>query len=265
MKEFIVLNPAGNITALVLDETVKREDYKNVSREILEFNKSIEQVGFLKRLIIDDKTIFRLEMMGMEFCGNASRAFGCFLSYKGLEENNTFLISVSGINIPISVSVKCIKDKEYFSSIEIPVNKNRNEVLETKNIDNIEVNIVTLDGITHVLIDEDLMKFDETKYLEYAKYFIKQLNLRNLSAVGIIWYNKFKIKPVVWVRDTDTYYYENACGSGSLALGLYYALNKNIKNVDVIQKNNEIITIVVDCNNNHISNASIQGNTTICD
>ena len=60
MKEFIVLNPAGNITALVLDETVKREDYKNVSREILKFNKSIEQVGFLKRLIIDDKTLLRL-------------------------------------------------------------------------------------------------------------------------------------------------------------------------------------------------------------
>lgn len=265
MKEFIVLNPAGNITALVLDETVKREDYKNVSREILKFNKSIEQVGFLKRLIIDDKTIFRLEMMGMEFCGNASRAFACFLYYSGFETNNNFVFSTSGIDDIIEAHVKFIKEKEYFSSIKLPFDKDTNEVLETKIIDNIEVNIVTLDGITHVLINEDVMKFDETKYLEYVKYFIKKLKLGNLPAVGIIWYNQFKIKPVVWVKGTDTYYYENACGSGSLALGLYYALNKNIKKIDVVQKNNEIITIVVDCNNNHISNASIQGNTIICD
>ena len=265
MKEFIVLNPAGNITALVLDEAVKREDYKNVSREILEYDNNIEQVGFLKRIIVDGKTIFRLEMMGMEFCGNASRAFACFLYYKGLEENNSFVFSASGLNDLISAHVELNKKREYFSSIKIPFNKNQNELLKTKIIDDIEVNIVTLDGITHVLINEDLMKFDETKYLEYTKYFIKQLNLHDLPAVGIIWYNKFKIKPVVWVRDTDTYYYENACGSGSLALGLYYALNKNIKNIDIVQKNNEIITIVVDCNDNHISNASIQGNTTICD
>ena len=40
-------------------------------------NPNVEQVGFLKKY---SDTVFWLEMAGLECCGNASRAFACFLA-----------------------------------------------------------------------------------------------------------------------------------------------------------------------------------------
>lgn len=75
MREYEILNPSGNITALVTED-VPREKYKEISDEIMKNDPNIEQVGFLKKY---SNSIFRLEMAGFEFCGNASRAFECFL------------------------------------------------------------------------------------------------------------------------------------------------------------------------------------------
>ena len=75
MKEYEILNPSGNITALVTKD-VPREKYKEISNEIMKNNPNIEQVGFLKKY---SNSIFRLEMASLEFCGNASRAFSYFL------------------------------------------------------------------------------------------------------------------------------------------------------------------------------------------
>ena len=68
-----VADPAGNITIFVTTP-VEREKYPAVARQLLA-RKDLkgEQVGFIEKKA---RGGFRMEMMGREFCGNASRGFG---------------------------------------------------------------------------------------------------------------------------------------------------------------------------------------------
>ena len=90
--DFELLNPSGNITALVV-KNYPREKYQEISNGIMKNNPKVEQVGFLKKY---SDSIFRLEMAGLEFCGNASRAFACFLLKDKYITSNKFKMSVSG-------------------------------------------------------------------------------------------------------------------------------------------------------------------------
>lgn len=260
MIKFVKLNPSGNITALVLNTNIKQELYKKIASDILKKYKDVEQVGFLK---VYDK-LFCLEMMGMEFCGNASRAFASFLVKNGDVKENEFYFSTSGIDKPILASVKMLNTNSYFSSIAIPFFKKINDIIAQNVVDNVEVFVVSLNGITHILVNEEKYAFDKKNYTKQAKYFINYLGLKNASAVGVIWFKKYKIKPVVWVKNTNTYYYENSCGSGSLALGIYYASFSDKKNFNIVQKNGQFISVSVLLENNIVKSANIAGNVEIC-
>ena len=74
-----VVNPAGNITIFVLDK-FERSQYQKIATQLLAHKEfGAEQVGF----VLDDNT---MEMCGLEFCGNASRAFGLLSAKaKGME------------------------------------------------------------------------------------------------------------------------------------------------------------------------------------
>jgi diaminopimelate epimerase len=118
MTEYELLNPSGNVTALVTKD-VPREKYKEISNEIMNSNPNVEQVGFLKKY---SDTVFRLEMAGLEFCGNASRAFACFLVKEKYVSSNKFEISVSGYNDLIECNVEK-KGNEFFSTIDLKLKK----------------------------------------------------------------------------------------------------------------------------------------------
>ena len=83
---FLVLNPSGNITALV-PRKCPQERYQEISQYIMKNNPKIEQVGFVKKY---SPTIYRLEMAGLEFCGNASRAFACYLVKERIVRQKNF-------------------------------------------------------------------------------------------------------------------------------------------------------------------------------
>ena len=90
----VVANPANNITVFVLDY-VEKEDYKDIAKNILEntdFN--AEQVGFVKEPIMGGDV--RLEMMGGEFCGNASRSIGMLFARQNNIESGNVLVEITG-------------------------------------------------------------------------------------------------------------------------------------------------------------------------
>lgn len=64
------IDPAGNITVIV-DSFVPREQQSRVASELMKLDNSVEQVGFLEKPD-DPCCAVRLQMMGGEFCGNAS-------------------------------------------------------------------------------------------------------------------------------------------------------------------------------------------------
>ncbi|MBQ9060138.1 MAG: hypothetical protein IJ128_03245, partial [Firmicutes bacterium] len=101
MKEkinYIISDPEGNTTILVLTQ-VGRKDYQAVARQLLEECPQAEQVGFVKT----DETgePVSMEMCGLEFCGNATRAFGFYKSMRTDPPADELFLTVSGCDHPL--------------------------------------------------------------------------------------------------------------------------------------------------------------------
>lgn len=258
--EYKILNPSGNITALVTKD-YPREKYQEISSKIMQSNSQIEQVGFLKKY---SDLIYRLEMAGLEFCGNASRAFACFLVKEKYVSKNNFLISVTGYDDLIECHVEKIDDN-YYSTIDLKLNKSINNFVKKMSLNNQDIYIINLPGISHLLLDQTKFLFNKDNCLNEAKNIIKELNLLNLPAVGVVWYDKNKINPVVYVRDINSLFYENSCGSGSIAYGIYHSFLKKADGkfkFDVVQKNNEVVVVEIELKNDIIFSAKLSGLTT---
>ena len=269
---YTILNPARNFTALVIDN-VDGKDRIKISHKIQEQYHDIEQVCFLTMVEKNGEKIYKNQMENDEFCGNASRAFASYLYSTGLEKNKTFKMMCSGNdNILTAYVGKEHKNdtdenlqKSYFN---LPINKNLEALIENGSVKindkNIKVIMVKLEGVTHTLIDvnEDSM-LDEETMKQKARFMIKSLKLDNLPAAGMIWFDKKKnqIHPFIWINGIDTLYYENGCGSGSLAYGLYCA--KNGQNFINVQQKNEddFVVIDIDCKDGFVKSASIGGKT----
>ena len=123
-----------------------------------------------------------------------------------------------------------VKKKElglYFCEAKL---ENFNYSIRSKELDGKQFLIVDLGGIVHIIVDESIIPFDKKNYEKKMKEMKNELGV-DCSAVGVLWLrkknNKIAIKPVVWVKDIDTCYYETSCGSGSIAVGL--AENKSVE------------------------------------
>ncbi len=93
--------------------------------------------------------------------------------------------------------------------------------------------LVNLPGISHILIDECTMPFNKNTWQQDSAHLRSKYNLENEAAVGTIWWKKLEnnsknstehclnIEPIVFVKQPLALHYENACGSGTLALGLW--------------------------------------------
>lgn len=279
--EYTVLNPSGNITALVLTQDIGKSDYTHIAKEILQKNKQVEQVGFLTKFVTKDgNTIWKINMSGDEFCGNATRAFASYIYNSKFVDKDVFEVMCSGCNDIITATVgKTSKNDNNFdvnnSFIELPINKEISIFFEKQSIsfeeNDIEVFVVKLSGITHILIDKKYQSVLLSKNNDKdncVKNIISSVNLDEEKAVGVIFYNEEnnQIDPFVWVKDVDTVYNENACGSGSLAYGIKVAvINNNINNILVKQRNNQIINVCidVDANGKNIKSATIGGKTVL--
>ena len=83
------------------------------------------------------------------------------------------------------------------------------------------------------------------------------------EAVGIILLEKengkTKINPVIWVKSIDTVYYETACGSGSLAAGIYKKNTENLDKLEIIQPSGYSINIEINEEKGIIKSAKIIG------
>ncbi|WP_370838418.1 hypothetical protein [Intestinibacter bartlettii] len=206
----VVANPANNITVFVLDY-VEKEDYKDIAKNILEntdFN--AEQVGFVKEPIMGGDV--RLEMMGGEFCGNASRSIGMLFARQNNIESGNVLVEITGSDRPLNTKVDLENET---SEIDMPIPKG----IESINVSGLgKFPIVLIDGINHIIAesvdatDENFEKFKKAVYENY-----------DIEAFGVMFFDKEKnyITPAVYVKDTDTTFFESSCGSGILATVTY--------------------------------------------
>lgn len=227
MIPFWKLTPGGNPTLLFRSEDVPAERRAAFAQAVMSpLHLGAEQVGYIR---FEDPP--RLDMMGGEFCLNATRAFALLLAQAGLlpreEEWYSGAVEVSGVCEPVAVRVKLPVDKgETFPFAEACLHFNALPVPEPCGKDRF---LVRLPGIVHLVQrgrpPADTM-LDATCAKERAACHVEQE-----EAVGSIWITSspqretqgacnLSIMPVVWVRGTATLCHETACGSGTLAAAL---------------------------------------------
>jgi diaminopimelate epimerase len=222
--EIVIADPAGNITAFVLDCVENPEDRALLSRALLaDPLLKVEQAGFVSPPQRGGG-LWRLEMMGGEFCGNAARSFGLFAAREqGLKGRVSIPVSVSGAEMPVTVNVDV---ESGWAEAEIPGPL----ALESLEYSGARLPVVVFEGITH-LIAPDFTP-SEAAAKEIITILEKKYNPllpggRLPAAIGVLFHDTDSLftTPAVYVRATDTLVFESSCGSGSAALGVWESRN----------------------------------------
>ena len=199
----VVLDPAGNVTAIVCSD-VPAAERARVAAQILRLPElGIEQVAFLTEPRSGGE--IRLEMMGGEFCGNALRCAGFYQALRtGAQGKSCVFAEISGAD---GVQPVMAETAEGTASTVMPLPRS----VQPAGWADVQATRVTFAGITHFVID--CAQPDETLVQRAIAA------APEASAVGAIFLDRAhgSIKPVVFVRETASCVAENSCASGSVA------------------------------------------------
>ena len=91
--------------------------------------------------------------------------------------------------------------------------------------------VVFLPGITHIIFDGEKAG---AGYIDFAEAAIKKWAMEfEEEAIGLILFEEKseRITPLVYVKNTDSLYWERGCGSGTAAVGAYMScrLGESVK------------------------------------
>lgn len=207
--EFVKINPVENMTVLVKTK-IDREKYPQISKSLMEYgNIFCEQVGF-----IEGK---HLQMMGGEFCGNASRGFAAYLAFHDSEfqKEKQYEICCSGVSKKLSVWVRQgEKQHQFLAKIAMPENLSMQEEIIWDGR-GLSIFRVDFEGITHFILEKKPEK-------EIVNLFEKYMEKENYEAFGLMFFEKEKARmtPYVQVKGISGVW-ERSCASGTTALGYY--------------------------------------------
>ena len=257
--EIVVADPAKNITIFVLDGGGDREKRAETARALLaESRFKAEQVGFVLPPGSGNggRRLWRLEMMGGEFCGNAARSFGLFVAREtGSRGRVQVDIEISGAASPVTV----IADTEA-GTAEAGIPK-------PLAIDQGEVPLVIFDGIVHAIALD--VPPGETMFrriqaiVERRCQELPGMKLKGCpAATGVMFFNTVSrlMTPAVYVAATDSLVFESSCGSGSAALAAWETRNAaDGESLLLVKQPGGLIEVRVCGKNGEISRVSIGG------
>ena len=200
-------DPAGNITLLVLSPVEKPARAETAARLMGMPQFQAEQVGF--RCPPQAGGDGRLEMMGGEFCGNATRAFGMLLARErgGLPQA---LVEASGCPGLVTVDVD-LEAGTARAEMPLPLWERRVQVLGMPGT------LVHLGGISHLVVEDVPPSLE---FFQKAEPLFQEIF--GLDAYGVIFLDTEggSMTPLVKVPATGTLVWEGSCASGTLAAAL---------------------------------------------
>ena len=205
LADVLRADPAGNITLFVLDP-IERERRAALAAELMRRlpDMKIDQVGFA--CPADADTDGRMEMMGGEFCGNATRAYAMYVARQrgGLSEVR---LRVSGCDHVVTAAVDLARGA---ARAEMPLPR----AVRAAEVEGHAGTLVDLAGIAHLVIEgvapsEDFFRAAEPLFSA----------IEGLDAYGVIFLDRtsHRMTPLVKVVDTGTLIWEGSCGSGTIA------------------------------------------------
>ncbi len=210
IKPRVILAAGGNPTGIIqFPDNSRRREYEQIAKYFMLCDSRLEQFGFL-----EGQSSFY--MSGGEFSGNGARAAAWLIFKLTNEKNGKF--TMSGLAKPVEYSVL---DNGLVRCVFPGMALNSKKVLLADN--SVNGTLVDMDGITHFVFDT------KTEFRNSPEYYkkihteiVKSLGLQDKPAVGVIWQKKMAggigIDPIVWVKAINSFFYETACGSGSLAV-----------------------------------------------
>lgn len=215
---FVKYSPCGNTTILVREKGLLPAERASVAAEIIApGHLEAEQAGYVDPAA----AVPRLDMMGGEFCVNATRAFAALLADEGvLEPEGDALggkVGVSGMPGVLRVRVRRLTSCRFESAVLL-------DLPEAPPVEAVAPGIwlVRVPGIAHLVLDAEVHALPRDKERDTAELFAR-FGLLKAEAAGCIWLHReadLRITPFVWVRATETTYAETACGSGTLAASM---------------------------------------------
>lgn len=217
--DYIVADPTGNITVLILSP-YSEDSRQAMIRESFSKEPSCEQVGFL--MPVDEESV-RLEMMGYEFCGNATLSAAAWHAGKhglGPGQSSDVTVYSSGADRPLRVHVHRLQEAEYEGTVLMPVpsvSSHRGYPL------------VQFDGISHLIVPSH--DFTDEEAERSVREFAYELDVPAMGLMLCPDYNNLiscgmdicpvSIRPLVYVPGSDTVFWEHGCATGSTAIGWY--------------------------------------------
>ncbi len=242
--DYILADPAGNRTILVLTP-VPRSDYQEVARALLDHCPEAEQVGYVlshgrKGNSGEWDELPRMDMCGLEFCGNATRAFAFYEAERAEPPADRISVLVSGCDHPLTAEI----DREGDTvRIGMPGPRGMEHVIIPAGGGDgpIEGDMVWMDGISHLVlagVEADRDRFLRIRDWVYERFAADPADEADrLAAFGVMFLDgdpgrgegtpagALRMTPVVYVRDVDTVYFEGSCASGSTAAAYALAMN----------------------------------------
>ncbi|WMJ84238.1 hypothetical protein ACS3UN_08240 [Oscillospiraceae bacterium LTW-04] len=207
-----IADPAGNITIFVMS-AVSPQQYASVAAMLLADSRfRAEQVAF--HVAPKRGADGRIEMMGGEFCGNATRSYGYLLSALLPNHPSEVKVEISGADHPLLVKIDC-EHGRCETQMPLPAGKG------TIKFEGEEFDAIHFDGIIHIIVPG----------ASRGQHFVDGLfatakSKVDSSAYGIMFLDGDNMTPVVYVCETDSVVWESSCGSGSMAVAVLGAITQ---------------------------------------
>ena len=220
---FIKTSPAQNMTILVKD-SLSRSDHWKVAQQLMRYESVYaEQVGFIEPAS-DPAACLRLQMMGGEFCGNATMSLAAVAARDGglkAGETTKVMLEVSGAENILECDVTA-EEGAFTCKVEMPAPKGIEKISFNAAGKSVETDIVRLPGISHVIVNDVLHSAQKTFAEDAVADLIGKIED---EAFGIMLFDEKKqfMVPVVYVKDIGAMTWEHGCASGSAAVCAYFA------------------------------------------
>lgn len=253
--EFVKLSPTQNMT-IIVKSPVPRARQAQVAGALMSYDSVYgEQAGFMEPATLPGAAA-RLQMMGGEFCGNASMCAAVLAARDaGIAQGEQRLMpmEISGAEGVVGVRVKAM-DGFYECAVDMP--------LPATFADWNGLHIVRLPGIIHAVMPTNSPEAETAKAPELLKKLAADMNA---DAAGMILYSRAegRIVPLVYVRGADSMVWERGCGSGSAAVGALEAYLTGTDSELALSQPGGVINVRAKWNGREITGINIAGQVRI--
>lgn len=260
--DYVKLSPTGNITVLV-KTPVPRSLHGIVAARLLRADcVGGEQVGYVEGASRPG-TDGRLQMMGGEFCGNATMSLGALVARgAGLADGAAADLSfeVSGSPGPVPCRIRRLGGA-WVGTVSMPLPERVGEIVLDADGGPLAAPIVQMPGISHLILPAGA-GLGEAQLRRRLPQWNRQIGADALGA--LLWDGaKQAIDPLVYVPSAGTLVREHGCGSGTAAVGCWLATQRGEPVQAEISQPGGVIEVKVTVKDGTITSLAITGKVEI--